>query len=585
MSTADPTAIDTTAAEAGARASVATSVLRNSLGLAAVIVLAAIILLSLLGPTVAPHDPNQVRIDLINTSPGGEYLLGGDGAGRDILSRLLWGAGNTLVGALIAVGIAMLLGTVSGLLAGYFGGFFDGISSWVANILLALPAMIILLSLYQVLKGSVYASMAVFGVLLAPGFFRLVRNLVIAVKGELYVDAARVSGLTNGRIISRHVLGVIRSPIIIQTAIVAGLAIIIQSGLAFLGLGDSSTPSWGESLANAFSNIYVAPTSIIWPGVLIGLTVSALVLFGNAIRDGLQGARVAGTPRATRPTHASAPSDDAEGALLSIRDLHVAYGAGNSPKEVVNGVSLSLRPGEILGIVGESGSGKTQTAFSVLGLLPRGGRVTKGSIRFEDRELTTMSGKEVAALRGRSIAYIPQEPMSNLDPSFTIGFQLVEPMRAVLGISKSEARARALELLARVGIPDPERTYGSYPHEVSGGMAQRALIASAVSCRPSLLIADEPTTALDVTVQAEILELLRELQAEMRMGIILVTHNFGVVADICERVVVMQNGTVVETNDVEALFDHPQDPYTQMLLNSTLDDAAPRGPLATVGGE
>jgi peptide/nickel transport system permease protein len=584
MSTAETTTIDTTAAETSARTSLAKSVLRNPLGLTAAIVMVAIILLSLLGPILAPHDPNEVRIDLINAPPGGEYLLGGDGAGRDILSRLLWGARNTLIGALIAVGIAMVLGTTTGLLAGYFGKFFDGVSSWVANTLLALPAMIILLSLYQVLKGSVYASMAVFGVLLAPGFFRLVRNLVIAVKGELYVDAARVSGLTNGRIISRHVLGVIRSPIIIQTAIVAGLAIIIQSGLAFLGLGDSSTPSWGESLANAFSNIYVAPTSIIWPGVLIGLTVGALVLLGNALRDSLQGSRVAGTVRAARPGSLEPQPHDDDGALLSIRDLHVAYGPADAPNEVVKGVSLSVRPGEILGIVGESGSGKTQTAFSVLGLLPRGGRVTQGSIRFGGRELTSMPVKDVAALRGGSIAYIPQEPMSNLDPSFTIGFQLVEPMRAVLGISTSEARGRALELLAKVGIPDPERTYASYPHEVSGGMAQRVLIASAVSCRPTLLIADEPTTALDVTVQAEVLELLRELQAEMGMGVILVTHNFGVVADICERVVVMQNGVVVETNDVEPLFESPKDSYTRMLLDSTLDDAAPRGPLVTAGG-
>ena len=584
MSATDPTDIDTTRAAPSGRTSLFRTVLHNPLGLVAVVLLAAILLLSIIGPLLAPHDPNEVRIDLINAPPGGEYLLGGDGAGRDVLSRLLWGARNTLVGALIAVGIAMVLGTVTGLLAGYFGRLFDGISSWVANSLLALPAMIILLSLYQVLQGSIYASMAVFGVLLAPGFFRLVRNLVIAVKSELYVDAARVSGLTNARIISRHVLGVIRSPIIIQTAIVAGLAIIIQSGLAFLGLGDSSSPSWGESLSNAFSNIYIAPASIIWPGLLIALTVGALVLLGNALRDGLQGTRVAGTSRPPRPVPpADVPHVD-PGALLSIQDLHVAYGPPEAPTEVVKGVSFGVRPGEILGIVGESGSGKTQTAFAVLGLLPRGGRVAAGSVLFEGSELTTMSPAGIRALRGGSIAYVPQEPMSNLDPSFTIGFQLVEPMRAVLGIPASEARTRALELLARVGIPDPERTYGSYPHEISGGMAQRVLIASAVSCRPSLLIADEPTTALDVTVQAEVLELLRELQAEMGMAIILVTHNFGVVADICERVVVMRDGVVVETNDVGPLFDDPQDPYTRMLLDSTLDDATPRGTLVAHGG-
>lgn len=584
MTTPEPIT-DLAAAESAARRSILKAVVRNPLGVGALVVLGLIVLLAVFGPVLAPHDANEVQIGLINAPAGGEFLLGGDGSGRDILSRLLVGSRNTLVAAAIAVGVAVALGTTTGLVAGFFGRTFDNVASWVANTLMALPAMIIILALYQTLGGSIYASMAVIGVLLAPGFFRLVRNLVIAVKGELYVDAARVSGLSNGRIIARHVLGVIRSPIIIQTAIVSGLAITLQSGLSFLGLGDSATPTWGASLADAFTNIYIAPMAIWWPGILIALTVGSLVLFGNAVRDGLQGTRVAGLPRSTKAKVAPAPAADGDpGALLAVTDLHVAYGPDDAPKEVVKGVTFSIRPGQILGIVGESGSGKTQTAFAVLGLLPRGGRIAAGSVRLNGTELTTLGAKGVGKLRGRTVAYIPQEPMSNLDPSFTIGYQLVEPMRAVLGISAREAREKALALLAKVGIPDPERTFGAYPHEISGGMAQRVLIASAVSCRPSLLIADEPTTALDVTVQAEVLELLRELQAEMGMAVVLVTHNFGVVADICERVVVMQNGVVVEDDDVTALFDHPRHPYTRMLLDSTLDDAAPRGALVTAGG-
>ena len=584
--TADPVQLDTRAALDTARVGVARSVLRNPLGLGAAVVLGVLVLLAAAGPVIAPFGPNDLRIDMINAPAGSAYLLGGDGSGRDILSRLLWGTRNTLLAALIAVVIALVLGTTTGLVAGYFGRTFDTVSSWVANVLMALPAMIVILALYQTLNGSILASMAVFGVLLAPGFFRLVRNLVIAVKGELYVDAARVSGLTNRRIITRHVLGVIRSPIIIQTAIVAGLAVILQSGLAFLGLGDAATPTWGGSLADAFTSIYVAPLAIVWPGVLIALTVGSLVLLGNAFRDSLQGTRVAGEPTGARPPLgvAGRPTGGDRDALLSVRDLHVGYGPTDSPNEVVKGASLSVRPGEILGLVGESGSGKTQTVFAILGLLPRGGRVLAGSITFRGVELTAMAARDMARLRGGSIAYIPQEPMSNLDPSFTIGYQLVEPMRAVLHLSRAEARRRALDLLDRVGIPDPTRTFGAYPHEVSGGMAQRVLIASAVSCRPTLLIADEPTTALDVTIQAEVLELIRELQAEMGMGVILVTHNFGVVADICSRVAVMQQGVIVEANDVDALFDDPQHPYTRMLLDSTLDDAAPRGPLPVAGG-
>ncbi|MCX2746827.1 dipeptide/oligopeptide/nickel ABC transporter permease/ATP-binding protein [Arthrobacter sp. MI7-26] len=572
------------------RVSITRAVLRNPLGLSALIILTLIILISVVAPFFAPHSPTEVKIDKILAMPSSDYPLGGDGAGRDVFSRLIWAGQNTLLGALIAVSISLVLGSVAGLVAGYFGKVFDTTFSWAANILMALPAMIVLLALYQTLGGSVYSTMAVFGVMLSPGFFRLVRNQVIAVKNELYVDAARVSGLSDARIISRHILRVVRSPIIIQTAIIGGIAIIIQSGLEFLGLGDPATPTWGGMLQDAFSNIYINPAGILWPGLIIAATVASLVLLGNAIRDELGGPRAsAARPRAKpRHGHAHARTQGTEalnpgsgnGPLLRVRDLHVGYGSIENPLTVVRGVSFDVTAGEIVGIVGESGSGKTQTAFSILGLLPRGGRVLSGSIKFRGRDITFAPGNEMQKIRGRDLSYIPQEPMSNLDPSFTIGHQLVEPMQAVFKISKAEARKRSLVLLARVGIADPERTFRSYPHEISGGMAQRVLIAGAVSCGPKLLIADEPTTALDVTVQAEVLDLLRDLQREMGMGIVLVTHNFGVVADLCDRVVVMQNGRVVETNDAETLFSAPSDPYTQALLAATLDDSPPRPPLA-----
>jgi ABC-type dipeptide/oligopeptide/nickel transport system ATPase component len=182
-------------------------------------------------------------------------------------------------------------------------------------------------------------------------------------------------------------------------------------------------------------------------------------------------------------------------------------------------------------------------------------------------------------LRGKRISYIPQEPMSNLDPAFTIGSQLVRPMVKVLGISRGEARKRALDLLASVGIPDPKRTFSAYPHEVSGGMAQRVLIAGAFSCEPDLIIADEPTTALDVTVQAEVLDVLRDLQTRTGLGVVLVTHNFGVVADVCDRVAVMQDGRLVEEGPVRSILRTPQHPYTQMLLSSMLEGKTPMTPL------
>lgn len=572
------------------RQSIIRTVLHNPMGLGALIVLGAVVLLSIFAPLLAPHSPTEVRIDLINAPMGGEFLLGGDGAGRDILSRLVFAGRNTLIGAVLAVAVGLTGGVVSGLLAGYFGKFFDSLASWLANVLMAMPSMILLLALFKALGSSMFIAMAVFGVLITPGFFRLVRGLVINVKNELYVDAARVSGLSNSRIIGRHILLVVRAPVVIQTAIVAGVAIVLQSGLEFLGLGDPSLPTWGGMLQDAFTNIYVSPTAVIWPGFAIAITVASLVLLGNAIRDGFQrvdsGPRkarskrrtpAAGSTKATeKPVPVAPPVEEDPNVLLRLSDVGVGYAAGETTKEVVQGINLEVRRGEVLGLVGESGSGKTQTAFAILGLLAPGGHITRGSIVFDGKEISNLPAPAMRALRGKRIAYVPQEPMSNLDPSFRIGDQLTEPLRAVLGLSKKQAEEKALALLARVGIPNPRRTFDAYPHEISGGMAQRVLIAGAISCGPDLLIADEVTTALDVTIQAEVLELLRELQHELSMGVILVTHNFGVVADLCDRVAVMQNGKVIETNTAVELFANPSHPYTQMLLSSTLEDSVPR---------
>jgi peptide/nickel transport system permease protein len=282
--------------------------------------------------------------------------------------------------------------------------------------------------------------------------------------------------------------------------------------------------------------------------------------------------------------HAELPDAAGGEELLHVRELAVGYDQPDgSVKTVVEDVSLTVRRGEVHGLIGESGSGKTQTAFAILGLLPAGGRIVAGDIDFEGIDLADISSKEMTGLRGKKIAYIPQEPMSNLDPTFTIGSQLTEPLRVTLGIGKDEAKDRALKLLERVGIPDPQRTYHAYPHQVSGGMAQRVLIAGAVSCGPDLLIADEPTTALDVTVQAEVLDLLRRLQSEYNMGVLIVTHNFGVVADLCDRVSVMRAGRIVETGSARSIFADPRHEYTQALFDDILEDSQPRGPLVTVG--
>lgn len=569
-------------------------VLRNPLAVASMAFLAVAILTAVFAQFLAPHDPNNAVIQNVLGLPGGENPLGADGAGRDVLSRLIYGAQFSLAGALVALLTAMLIGVTGGLLAGYFGKWIDTLWTWVISLMMALPTIIVLLAARAVVGPSLWLSMLIFGVMLSPAFFRLVYASVTAVRNELYVDAARVSGLSDTRIIAIHILSVVRAPIVIQAAIVGGIALAVQSGLEFLGLGDINVPTWGSMLSDGFTNLYTSPMLILWPALAIGLTLISLTLLANSLRDELERAnapRKQGRKKATeaiatdvkdtediiRHAEPAAPEGDI---VLEVSNLSVGYPSPDGgTKKVVYDVSLTVRRGEVHGLVGESGSGKTQTAWSILRLLPEGGKIVGGSILFKGKDLAQLSGRDMEKMRGRNIAYIPQEPMSNLDPSFTIGSQLVEPMRIQLHISADEAKERALSLLARVGIPNPERTFDSYPHQVSGGMAQRVLIAGAISCNPDLLIADEPTTALDVTVQAEVLDLLRDLQSEFHMAVVLVTHNFGVVADLCDRVSVMRLGRIVETGPTEPIFDAPRHPYTKELLGAILSEAEPRGPL------
>jgi peptide/nickel transport system permease protein len=587
------THLDTADLRAGGSQSILRRLLSEPLGLVSSVFFVLVALAGLLAPILAPFDPNKSDIRHPLAKPGGAHILGTDPAGRDLFSRLLFGTRTSLAAAGLAVLIAAALGVAFGLFAGYFGGKRDAFSNWVASLIMALPGVVVILAARIALGTSVWTAMAIFGVLMAPGVFRLTYLAARGVRNELYVDAAKVTGLSDLRIISRHVLSVVRSPIIVQMGMIATIAIQVQAGLQIIGIGDINTPTWGGLISEGFSKIYARPTMLLWPALTLSLTALSLVLFANALRDEFdrpaKRIKNKGHSRqvkdaiaalvaegATTIRHAATPTTAQ--ALLTINELTIGYPSGDgSFKTVVKQASLTVNRGEVVGLIGESGSGKTQSAFAVLGLLPTGGQVLGGSILFDGIELTGPDGaKQQQTVRGRRISYIPQEPMSNLDPSFTLGHQLVEPMVACLGIKKSEAKAKALALLARVGIPDPARTFASYPHQISGGMAQRVLIAGAVSCNPDLIIADEPTTALDVTVQAEVLDLLRELQRETHTALLLVTHNFGVVADLADRVCVMQEGRIVEEGPVRAIFSSPEHPYTRSLLDAILDGGPAR---------
>lgn len=420
--------------------------LRRPLAVASMAFLALVILVAVFGPYFAPYDPAKASLDLVLAPPSAEHLLGADSAGRDVLSRLLSATRISVVAAALAVVVSLVIGVVSGLLAGYYQGWFDNVSSWFTTLVMALPGMVVLLAARAVLGPSIWWAMLIIGVLLAPAYFRLVYSMVTATRSELYVDAARVSGLGDFRIIGRHVLSVVRAPIIIQTAVVAIIAIGIQAGLEFLGLGDTSLPTWGGMLNDAFANIYKTPILMLWPSLAIGLTSVALVLLANAMRDVLERTivvrrkrrravttRTGSVAAITTSTSLGDLADDTEIVLvdsdtirhpdspkravaaaevvLRVENLRVGYQQNDgSSVEVVHGVSMDIRKGEVHGLIGESGSGKSQTAFAVLGLLPKGGSVTGGTIDYEGTRLDTASEAVYTAIRGRRIGYIPRSP-------------------------------------------------------------------------------------------------------------------------------------------------------------------------------
>jgi len=548
----------------------------NPLGAITIAFLLVVVVLAVFAPLIAPIPPNATQLSDVNAlpfSPG--HLLGADQSGRDVWSRLVWGTQPTIVGALIVLSVSVIVGVTGGLVAGFFRGTTEATGNFLSDVIMSLPGIVLLIALYTLTGPNIPVAMAVFGILVAPTYFRLVRAVVVGVRSELYVDAARVVGLSNVRIIGRHVLWAVRGPVIIQSAFIIAAGIGIQAGVDFLGLGDPRQPSWGSVMQDSFNNIYNNPVGVWWPALLISLTILSLVLLGNVLRDELQSIGVKPLSKAQQrklaaragksfgrpaPQHSSA---------IAVRDLRIGYPQRDGEiLEVVHGVDLEVKPGEIHGLVGESGSGKSQIAFSTLGILPREAVILEGSIWLDGQDLLA-DRKKGAKARGRKIGYVPQEPMSNLDPSFTIGAQLTYGLRAVQSISKKDARAKLLALLGRVGIRDPEQVFRMYPHEISGGMAQRVLICGAIASDPDIIVADEPTTALDVTVQAEVLELLRELSRERGLAMILVTHNLGVVADLCDVVSVMRNGLIVEEADVESLFAEPKEAYTRELLDSS----------------
>ncbi|MBR9892107.1 dipeptide/oligopeptide/nickel ABC transporter permease/ATP-binding protein [bacterium] len=546
---------------------------RNRLALAGLIVMGLVVLLALVTPLLPLPDPDVTDTGNRFLPPFSEgALLGTDHLGRDQLSRLLWGTRLSLAVGFAAATIAAVLGAAVGIIAGYYGGRVDNLIMRGVDTLMAFPYILLALAIVAALGPGLLNALIAVAAVNIPFFARNIRGITVGIANREFVDAARLAGMNDARIILSEVLPNVIPVIVIAMSTTVGWMILETAGLSFLGLGSQPPQAdLGSMLGEARAALITSPHTSVVPGAMILIIVMAINLLGDGVRDALDPRLRSGAltrPMAATLVRREGPAPEPQGDdVLSLRDLQTQFHVKHRIYRAVGGVSLGVKPGECLGIIGESGSGKSVTALSVMGLVASPpGVITGGAVHYKGEDLVGAPYGRLRDLRGREVAYIFQDPLATLHPLYKVGDQLVEAIRVHHAISDSEARARALGLLRDVRIPNAESRLDSFPHELSGGMRQRVGIAMALANDPEVIIADEPTTALDVTVQAQILSLLDTLRREKGLAIIFITHDFGVVAQLCDRVAVMYAGRIVEEGPTRALLEAPAHPYTRRLI-------------------
>ncbi|QEW22606.1 ABC-transporter ATP-binding protein [Marinibacterium anthonyi] len=545
---------------------------RNRLAALGAVVLGLILLLVLLVPLLPLADPDATATADRFKRPFAEgHLLGTDHLGRDLLSRLLYGTRLSLAVGFAAAVVAATLGSAIGIVAGYAGGRTDNLIMRGVDMLMAFPYILLALAIVAALGPGLMNALIAVAAVNIPFFARNIRGITVSLAGREFIDAARLAGKGHVRIILTELLPNVLPVIVIAMSTTVGWMILETAGLSFLGLGSQPPQAdLGSMLGEARAALITAPHTSVVPGIMIFLIVMSVNLLGDGVRDALDPRLKSGAlsrPRATTRVDRTSVPDLPQQGVLDLQDLQTQFHVGPRIYKAVGGVSINVAPGECLGIIGESGSGKSVTALSVMGLVASPpGVITGGAVKFDGEDLLSARYESLRKKRGDRVAYIFQDPLATLHPLYRVGEQMVEAIQVHHKISKSKARARALELFNAVRIPNAESRLDNYPHEMSGGMRQRVGIAMAMVNDPDVIIADEPTTALDVTVQAQILALLDDLRRERGLAIIFITHDFGVVAQLCDRVAVMYAGRIVEEGPTQAVLDAPAHPYTKRLI-------------------
>jgi peptide/nickel transport system permease protein len=541
-------------------------------------IVGGIIALALAAPLLPLANPVTMEVSARLSPPSFAHLLGQDEYGRDVLSRIVWGARASLTVAFLSATLGGIIGIALGLLGGYLRGFVELLTVRSMEAVVCFPPILLALLVVTLMGPGAATLVVALTILYAPGYTRVAFAATLATRGLDYVTAQEALGAKPARILSRTILPNIAPPLLVQFSLTVASALVLESGLSFLGLGVvPPSPSWGLMIRGARSTMEQAPWLLLWPCFALTATILAFNLLCDRLRDVLdpRSRATVGVGWLARAAARVLPdaSPPREASLLRVDGLTIEIDTDAGRIRPVRDVSLSVAPGETLALVGESGSGKTLTGLALLGLLPPTMAIAGGRVQFVDRtgrsrDLVRLAEADMRRLRGDELAMVFQDPGSSLNPVHRIGDQVAEVIRAHRDVPRGEAKAQAIGLLRDVGLPDPEQRAKTYPHELSGGQRQRAMIAAAVANGPRLLVADEPTTALDVTIQAQILQLLADLKAKSDMGLIFITHNLAVVAEIADRVCVMYAGEIVEEGPVAEVFARPRHPYTAALIAS-----------------
>ena len=591
----------------------------------AVSFLLLLVLMAVFAPVISPHGPLTTGTPV--QPPSAEHWFGTDAIGRDIFSRVAHGARSSLLIGLCATLAALVAAAVLGSFAATAAKLPSEILMRILDVVMSFPGIALAAVFVAVFGNSLPVLIFAIGFLYVPQLSRVVRANVLSQFGEDYVAASQVMGASTPWILLKHVARNCIAPIMVFATVLVADAIVLEASLSFINAGvQPPNPSWGNILSDG-KNLLLSgfwwPT--FFPGLAILLTVLSLNILSEGLTDAMASPRIRATPDVEKdeqklqaaqergenldtpagaPSHALGATDadtahqvlesslaalhakeservremhgDADAPpLLEVRDLRVAFPDAHGDVDIVDGVSFTVRPGETMGLVGESGSGKSVTSLAVMGLLPRTARIS-GQVLLDGTDLLTLSPKEINRLRGNDIAMIYQDALSSLNPSMLIKAQMKQ-------LTSRGGTRSAAELLELVGL-EPERTLNSYPHELSGGQRQRVLIAMALTRDPKLVIADEPTTALDVTVQKQVVDLLNRLREELGFAMVFVSHDLALVAQLAHRITVMYAGQVVEQAPTHELLLNPTHEYTRGLLGSVLSIEAQAERLHQVPG-